>query len=381
MPRWLRIRPVVLDSSFLIQDVRKAAQVGHSTPFLDSLQVGIVRGFAAAHIWAEMPRVLGEVAGGRFPSHERLEAVWWDHYVPWVRFVDVVGLPIPHRNLIVDRDASDAPTLALAELLRPVVVLAADRDLRDLGVAAENWWALAEHAGTMTTVAQGGWAGMVSMNAGFYLTAATVKGAARLARIPLAQTIFLAAAVAAILTYPKWGMVARERGGQLVQGARSFADAAVLPWLSNVGDLYGAASAAWDAAAFAGAEGSLVQDISRLLATSPHPVTRTEMAAALLPHGTGADRHRLVLALRELCRSAAPIVAADNHRWQLGRSGVDFGGRSATPLALQRRLSSLPRLVESHPREQVEVVGSTRLDQTYPVPSEPPASLEILKGD
>jgi hypothetical protein len=344
LPRLLGIRPVVLDSSFLVQDVRRAAQAGQSTPFLESLQVGIVRGFAGTHIWAEMPRVLSNVAGGRFPSHDRLEAVWWDHYVPWIRFVEVDGLPIPHCDRIQGRDASDAPTLALAELLRPVVVLAADRDLRDLGVAPENWWAMAEYAGTMTTVAQGGWAGMVSMNVGFYATGGAVRGVVRLARMPLVQLIVLAAAVAALLTFPKWNPSARARIGQLARSARSFADTNALPWLAEIGDLYGAASSAWDGAVFAGEGQSLIQNVSHHLATSPHPMTQMELAAALWPAGTGAERRRLVLELGELCRSAAPLVATDNHRWQLGRSGVDFGGRTATPLSLRRRLPSLPRL-------------------------------------
>jgi hypothetical protein len=51
-----RIRPQVMDTSFLAPDVARAARDGYETKFLSAVGFGSVRPFAGHHVWAEVPR-------------------------------------------------------------------------------------------------------------------------------------------------------------------------------------------------------------------------------------------------------------------------------------------------------------------------------------
>lgn len=47
-----RIRPVVIDTTFLVTDLLKATRSGQHTDFLRAVRHGSLRGFAAHHVWA-----------------------------------------------------------------------------------------------------------------------------------------------------------------------------------------------------------------------------------------------------------------------------------------------------------------------------------------
>jgi hypothetical protein len=55
-----RIRPVVVDSSFLLPDLFWTTRNLTQSTFLDSIDFGVLRPFAAHHIWAEIPRKIAE---------------------------------------------------------------------------------------------------------------------------------------------------------------------------------------------------------------------------------------------------------------------------------------------------------------------------------
>jgi hypothetical protein len=56
--------------------------------------------------------------------------------ISWTRH----GLPTTEQSrALAKRDASDAPTLVLAGLLAPAVIIAEDRDILSTGLAYEQW--------------------------------------------------------------------------------------------------------------------------------------------------------------------------------------------------------------------------------------------------
>ena len=150
----LRVRPVVLDTGPLTCDVISIAKTRHwmPSPLLLALQIGVLRGFAASHVWAEVPRVLAKRADRAGIAVEVLEAIWWNEYVPLIRFVDCTGLPTTDPAAVLTRrDPTDTNTLVLAGLLAPAVVIAEDRDIVASGLAYEQWRDFYEVAETIHT--------------------------------------------------------------------------------------------------------------------------------------------------------------------------------------------------------------------------------------
>jgi hypothetical protein len=167
----LRIRPAVVDTSAFISDVMDCLRSGMVSPLLSAMRLGVVRVFVAQHVWAEVPRALATLGEEGRLDAAAAEALWWTTYVPLVRVVDVGRVPrSPTKHLMADRDWSDSPTDALVALLSPVVALASDRDLIDLGLAAKQWRPVAR-AGAVVALGSGG------LHAGSGLTVAFGAGA------------------------------------------------------------------------------------------------------------------------------------------------------------------------------------------------------------
>jgi len=132
---FLRVRPVIVDTSFLISDVLGVTRQKRRSTFLEAVEFGVLRPFAAHHVWSEMGRKVTEVAEREEVGSEAAARVWWEFYVPRIRFVDVGGLPVPSASSqILGRDPSDAPTIALAALLAPVTAGRRPRPQRCLRV-------------------------------------------------------------------------------------------------------------------------------------------------------------------------------------------------------------------------------------------------------
>jgi predicted nucleic acid-binding protein len=147
----LRVRPVVLDTGPLTSDVIRSAKSGLPSQLNVAIRLGVLRGYAASHVWAEVPRVLAQRAVRAGVPHDVLERTWWHEYVPLIRFVDCTGLPVTDQAAaLARRDPSDANTLVLAGLLAPVVIIAEDRDLVASGLAHEQWRDLYEVADVNT---------------------------------------------------------------------------------------------------------------------------------------------------------------------------------------------------------------------------------------
>ena len=174
-------------------DVIKTIRGGLPSPLLLAMQTGLVRGFMAHHTWAEVPRVLAKRCPAEGVDPEAAEKLWWHSYVGVIRFVPTGDLPagdLALERALGARDATDLPTLKLASLITSTVVLAADADLKDIGLAYERWWEVPE-AIRKIVVGHGGTelAAKAAFGAG-YVTVAAIRGLARaLQKPPVALTI------------------------------------------------------------------------------------------------------------------------------------------------------------------------------------------------
>jgi hypothetical protein len=140
------------------------------------VRFGLFRPFAAQHVWAEVPRQLHEESVLRGVDQGLAIAVWLNEYVPRIRVVDVSDRHVAPDHALLERDASDAPTAALLDLVGPIVVLADDPDLVDLNLAAPDWPDTVAQSYTVTVVAFQGWAGLFVVRLGTFVGPALVRG-------------------------------------------------------------------------------------------------------------------------------------------------------------------------------------------------------------
>jgi hypothetical protein len=325
-PGVLSIRQVIVDTSFLLADLLGATREGRRTTFLEAVDFGVLRPFAAHHVWAEMGRKVLDVPGEYGVDPQLAARIWWDVYVPRIRFVDVGGLPVPFADEILRRDSSDAPTFALAGLLAPVVVLAGDRDLRDLGVAAQSYKKVIRDAGTLTVVSEGSWASYALLCGVGGLMGWGYRAISTALRHPAGQAAAAVGAVALMLSSDHWMPRAAERGPQWWQQARLVLREKIFPAFGDVVIAYGRAAQSFEDACYEPGGTSLAHRAARALAASANPVNRTELARLLLPDESEVTRRRLVRDLGPVLRELNAFSALPRGRWELGRAGVDFGG-------------------------------------------------------
>ena len=331
----LRIRPVIVDSSFLVSDILASLAIGRKSTFLAAIEFGVLRPFAAHHVWAEMGRNIIDVPPRHGFDAELAEQIWWELYVPHLRFVDTGLLPVPTASTdILGRDSSDAPTIALAALLSPVVVLATDRDLLDGGVATQNYKAVVNHAGTLTVVSQGTWASLLGFSLVVGLIGQTARRVTKILSHPAGQLAGIALAAALLFTSDRWYPRTRDRGSEFWRSAAAVMTEQALPFLADLSASYELAVGEFTAASYESGVTTLAVSVARALASSPHPITRTELAKLLLPAGTEAQRRRVVHDLLPVLRSNNAFNERARARWDLGRAGVDFGGREPSPVQL-----------------------------------------------
>jgi len=133
---------VVIDTSVITSDVIATLKGKLPSPLFLAMKTGLVRGFMAHHTWAEVPRVLAKRAPREGVDPQAAEGLWWNSYVKAIRFVPTGDLPHGDPELsraLAERDATDVPTLKVLSLIAPTVLLTADRDLKDIGLAYERW--------------------------------------------------------------------------------------------------------------------------------------------------------------------------------------------------------------------------------------------------
>jgi hypothetical protein len=310
---FLRIRPVVVDTSFLLADVLGSTRDRRRSTFLEAVEFGVLRPFAAHHVWAEMGRKVADVPGRHGLDRDVAAKVWWELYVPRIRFVDVAGLPVPSSsNEILGRDPSDAPTVALAGLLAPVVVLAGDRDLRDLGVAAQSYSAVVEHAGMLTVMSQGSWGSVVGLRLVAELVRWGYRSAGSGLRHPAGQMGALVGALLLLLTSDRWMPPVEERAPQWWRQAKSVVTDRLLPHIGELFSVYELAAQGFERASYDAADTSLVQTVARALAGNANPLNRTELSR-LVPsrrvrEAAGSSAERASTSLAASSRSRISLL-------------------------------------------------------------------------
>jgi hypothetical protein len=321
----LRVRPVVLDTGPLTCDVISAAasRSGLPSPLNLAMGIGVVRGFAASHVWAEVPRVLAKRAAQMGLPFEVLERIWWDEYVPLIRFVDCTGLPpTVHAAELARRDPSDSDTLVLAGLLGPVVILAEDKDIVASGLAYEQWRDLYEVASTVArgyTQVRGAALGVVVTG---YAVVKVGQAAVWAARTPWALSV---AGLGALLLYASavsWAPRLRASWQRGANGRREFA-AIVGEALEAAARRIQEAERTWRAAERGEVRTALIHRVAGVLAVAETPMTRTDLVATLdlTPYRVGMAN------LARALRGHAAFHEVRPHHWQLGRQEINFGGR------------------------------------------------------
>jgi hypothetical protein len=204
------------------------------------------------------------------------------------------------------------------------VVFAADADIRDLGIATPNWYQTSEAAHSLSVTAGGAWGGLLSIRLGGYSLAATGRGLMKVARHPMGQMVLGAAVIALFMTRSWWRPQVRARLAKVGPRLDSVMERAA-PIIERIRVDYRAANATWDAAMFDGSDASLLQSAARILAASPHPLSRTEIARRL--HSDASDRviRATVAELGSVLSGYQAFVEVNAHDWQLGRTNMNFG--------------------------------------------------------
>jgi predicted nucleic acid-binding protein len=320
----LRVRPVILDTSVLTSDIIAAERRGRTSGLVEAMTTGVVRGFVTHRVWAEVPRVLARRAEKDRLDWAALESSWWTTYVPLIRVVDTTGLPeTAASRQLAGRDETDVPTLLLAGVLAPVALLAADRDLRDSGLAIEDWAGVRAAAGSVARVYSGA---MVGAN----VTTAVASGAWGLGRQLVRQLRNPYVVVALLITIltgarlrSRWQSVAQAQLPKARALADGLLDAAMQIYMSAA-QIYQKADRVWTSAELGIVGDELLHRLARVLAAAQEPLTRTMVVQTLWVDEPGNHRTRMA-ALLELLERHAMFVEVRNGRWQLGRDGVDFG--------------------------------------------------------
>jgi hypothetical protein len=320
----------VIDTSVITGDVIKAVKGGLPSPLLLAMQTGLIRGFMAHHTWAEVPRVLARRASREGVDSSAAERMWWTSYVKVIRFVSTADLPEANPELeraLQGRDTSDMPTLRLASLIGPTVILASDRDLQDIGLAYERWWEVPE---VVRKVVAGRGSTEFAARAVFgagYGTFAAVRGIARALQHPPVAIAAVSVIAAGFLSRRFWYPYFRRQVDRITPPAwEGITNAA--RFVIGRFEEYGAALVVWSSAQRGQRGSSLTHRVARVLATSPKSMTRTEITARLR-RDVAQHGHRAVMNdLYVMLHRHQAFCEITRGRWQLGKENANFGGQA-----------------------------------------------------
>lgn len=320
---------VVIDTSVVASEVIKTVRNQLPSPLLLAMQTGLVRGFMAHHTWAEVPRVLAKRAAAEKVDLVAAESLWWHSYVRVVRFVPAGDLPAADPDLeraLGGRDATDVPTLKVASLIAPVVVLAADRDLKDIGLAYERWWEVPEAIRKVVLGSESAeFASRVLFGAA-HGTVAALRGLARAVQRPPVAIAVTALLLLATLSHRHWyphlkGWIDDARPG-IRQAAGKVGHA-----VYGLFEQYLAALSIWASAQRGRPDRTLTHRVARIVATSPKPRTRTEIARQLHDQVARYGRRRVMAELERILRRHQAFWEVSPGRWQFGKADAHFAGR------------------------------------------------------
>lgn len=128
---FLRILPLALDASMLVNQVAYVVRTGRSGLLL-AADLGLLRLYVGETICDEVERnLIDRASSGQFNARHLLDA-WRVEVMPRLRVVDTRGVDSPDLARLFARGASsDRPTALLSLALGAQLTLAEDRDLLD----------------------------------------------------------------------------------------------------------------------------------------------------------------------------------------------------------------------------------------------------------
>jgi hypothetical protein len=138
------------------------------------------------------------------------------------------------------------------------------------------------------------------------------------------QAIVIGAVTFGIATHELWRPAIEQRLHSAKGRSGDWTDA-VLVAIDAVVDLVGNAFTTWDASMTGTPGGTSTHGLARTLAAS-HALTRTDLVHRLRPDLEPGEHHHLLARLRPVLEDCSAFVESSRGRWQVGRSGVDFGG-------------------------------------------------------
>jgi hypothetical protein len=297
----------VLDTGVIYNDIVQQLRHGRAEGVvLGSARLGATRLFAADHVYDEVYERLDGFER-RGVTRDAVLKFFEQHYLPRLRFVTApAGFPTERVARVTHQ--ADVPTAVLCELIAPVLPLAEDPHLLDVGFGLEDWLdrmiaakEVLDHDQVLVLLIHsahkaGGWAVRRARN-----EAATTR--------PRELVAGAAIGLGVLLLLPRLASAVTDLASALARGGATIAGGAVL----GTGQLLAARSrltADLVAASLAPpAVPSLVNQVARALSSAVEPLSVQAIAA---------EPGRDVEAIAEILERHPAFVSTPGG-WQLGR--------------------------------------------------------------
>lgn len=207
------------------------------------------------------------------------------------------------------------------------MVLAADHDLQDIGLAYERWWEVPETIRNMVAGQRNSDLAARAIFGAGYGTFALIRGTVRALQNPWVAAAAVVVAAVATATHRKWYPQASKWAEETIPGIRQAAGTTAGILLGTF-EQYWAAATIWRSAQRGRRGQTLTHQVARLLATSLGPLTRTEIAAQL--HTEVSERgHQAVMAnLSAILEQHQAFCPVTRSRWQLGKEDASLRARA-----------------------------------------------------
>lgn len=127
----------ILDSSFVISDLRRHAQGRKDTALIVCLKHGVIKAIAPHKLREEVQAKLDQISEETRVESEQLLNAWTDHYQPFISFIEASD---EHISTLLKtlRDPNDRDFIRAHESAKADYVLADDLDIRILGISPAN---------------------------------------------------------------------------------------------------------------------------------------------------------------------------------------------------------------------------------------------------
>jgi hypothetical protein len=124
----------ILDSSYVISDLRRHVRTGKDTVLIDCLKNGVIKAIAPELLVEEVQNKIDQISRDTHVEPAQVVSEWGNHYQPFISFIKATDEKI--SNLLQSlRDANDRDFIRAFESTKADHVLADDPDIRVLGIA------------------------------------------------------------------------------------------------------------------------------------------------------------------------------------------------------------------------------------------------------